>query len=128
VDHGIEPPTGREAAGKPTEGVITLSARREGAELVIEVADDGRGIDRAAVLARARAAGLVGEGEEPADEAVYAFVTHPGLSTAAVVTNVSGRGVGMDAVNAAVERLGGRLAITARPGGGTRFGLRLPIA
>ncbi|MDB5100220.1 MAG: putative chemotaxis two-component sensor histidine kinase protein [Cyanobacteria bacterium RYN_339] len=128
IDHGVETPTDRQAAGKPPEGVITLSGRREGGELVLTVADDGRGIDRAAVLARARTAGLVGPDEEPADEAVWLLITHPGLTTARAVTNVSGRGVGMDAVNAALERLGGSLSIAVRRDQGTRFELRVPMA
>jgi two-component system chemotaxis sensor kinase CheA len=128
VDHGLEAPAQRQAAGKPAEGLVRLEARREPQALVLSVSDDGRGIDRAAVLARARAAGLVGPDEEPLDEAVWALVTHPGLSTAHAVTNVSGRGVGMDAVQAALERLGGHLAIAVRPGAGSRFELSVPMA
>ena len=127
LDHGIEPPADRLAAGKPAQGTILLGAEQRGGRIVIEVSDDGRGIDRARVLARARERGLVapdavlGEGE--IDELIF----RPSFSTAAAVSAVSGRGVGMDVVRRDIQALGGRVAVESRQGAGSRFLLSLPL-
>ena len=128
VDHGIEPPAEREAAGKPRVGRIRLSAAREGATVRIEVADDGRGIDRDRVLRTARERGLVGDDVPADDEAVLALLTTPGFSTSTRVTEVSGRGVGLDVVRARARALGGSLEISSESGEGSSFALRLPLS
>ncbi|HEU5451253.1 MAG TPA: chemotaxis protein CheA [Terriglobales bacterium] len=129
VDHGIESPAERAAAGKAKEGTVRLQARHEGGQAVIEVSDDGRGIDRDRVLARALDLGLVTETEAArlSDSEVLKFIFEPGFSTATAVTEISGRGVGMDAVKAAVERLKGSVEVQSEPGRGTRVLLRLPL-
>jgi two-component system chemotaxis sensor kinase CheA len=129
VDHGIEPPAERRAAGKPEEGRVTLSASQEGDKVVIEVADDGRGVDRAAVTAKAVERGLV-PAEKAAsisDHELLELMTAPGLSTSRKVTDVSGRGVGMDVVREALANLKGTLDHRTTPGGGTTFRIRLPL-
>ncbi|WP_264583754.1 chemotaxis protein CheA, partial [Rhodoblastus acidophilus] len=98
ADHGLETPEERLAAGKPASGRITLGARQSGGEVVISVSDDGRGVDRARVRAKAEANGLIAPGQELSDQDVLQLIFHPGFSTAAKVTNLSGRGVGMDVV------------------------------
>lgn len=127
VDHGLEPAAVRTAAGKPAEGVISLSAAQAGHHIVITVADDGQGIDTARVLAKARAVGLVGETETIDDQAVWQLIFKPGFSTAERVTSLSGRGVGMDVVAQNIQRLGGTIQIHSAPGGGTRFLIKLPL-
>lgn len=124
VDHGIEPPGEREAAGKPAEATLSLRAAQEGDRVRIEVEDDGRGLDRAGIFARAREQGIVapGEGEE-AEELIF----RPGFSTRRVASTVSGRGIGLDAVRGAVARLRGSVEVEEGDEGGTRFVLRLPL-
>jgi two-component system chemotaxis sensor kinase CheA len=128
VDHGIEPPAERKAAGKPPEGQLVLSAERERASVVVRVVDDGRGIDRARVLRRARELGLVtDEVEQLSDDDTLAhLIALAGFSTAEHVTDVSGRGVGIDAVVTAVRALGGALEVKSRDREGTSFTVRLP--
>jgi two-component system, chemotaxis family, sensor kinase CheA len=128
LDHGIERPDERRAAGKPETGTLRLSAARERSRIVIRVEDDGRGIHRERVLARAVAEGMVGEAEAKglADDEVHRLLTRPGLTTAETVTDVSGRGVGLDVVATRVRALGGMLEIESRPGEGTGFTLQLP--
>jgi two-component system, chemotaxis family, sensor kinase CheA len=128
LDHGIERPDERRAAGKPETGTLRLSAARERSRIVIRVEDDGRGIHRERVLARAVAQGMVAEAEAQglADDDVHRLLTRPGLSTAETVTDVSGRGVGLDVVATRVRALGGMLEIESRPGEGTAFTLQLP--
>jgi two-component system chemotaxis sensor kinase CheA len=128
VDHGIEPPAARVAAGKPPEGRITLEARREGEGILVTVTDDGRGIDPAWIRQVAKARGLMAEAEIDSldEEAAVQLVFRPGFSTAASVTALSGRGVGMDAVRASVEALGGRVSLASRPGAGSTIRLLLP--
>lgn len=129
VDHGLEPPEARVAAGKPREGRLLVAARHVGNQVVVEIEDDGRGIDRAAVGRRALEQGLVsaealaqmGEAEQ------LGLIFAPGLSTADAVTKVSGRGIGMDVVRQTVERLRGRAQVESTPGTGTRISLRLPL-
>lgn len=130
LDHGIEKPAQREAAGKPAMATIRLEAARQGDRVVVEVGDDGRGIDAATVRRIARERGLVDDASLAAmDEAqVVDLIFAPGFSTADTVTNLSGRGVGMNAVRAAVERLGGAVEVRTRPGRGTAVSLTLPFS
>jgi two-component system chemotaxis sensor kinase CheA len=129
VDHGLETPSERIAAGKPAEGVVELSARHVGGEVWIQVRDDGRGIDRDRVRAKAVSRGLVdaARAETLTDAEVYAFVFEPGFSTAAAVTDISGRGVGMDVVKRQIETVKGRVDVASSPGLGTTFTLRIPL-
>ncbi|HEX7239939.1 MAG TPA: chemotaxis protein CheW [Longimicrobiaceae bacterium] len=124
VDHGIEPPAEREAAGKPAEATLALRAAQEGDRVRIEVEDDGRGLDRARIFARAREQGLAGPGDgEDAEELIF----RPGFSTRRVASALSGRGIGLDAVRGAVSRLRGSVEVEEGDEGGTRFVLRLPL-
>ena len=130
VDHGIEDPVARVRAGKPAEGTVRLSACREGAYVRMELSDDGAGIANEAVAARALALGVVSADEVArmsADEVVR-LVLRAGLSTADEVTTVSGRGVGMDVVNLAVQQVGGRLDLVSVPGAGTTVTVHLPVS
>lgn len=126
-DHGIESAERREAAGKPKRGLLRLSARQAGTEVVITIEDDGAGLNRARILEKAQAAGVVPEGVTPPDREIDELIFHPGLSTAASVSNLSGRGVGMDVVRRTINELHGSIEIDTRPGEGTRFMLRLPL-
>jgi two-component system chemotaxis sensor kinase CheA len=128
LDHGIEPPEERRARGKAPAGTLVLRAVRERSHVRIEVRDDGRGIDRDAVLTRAKAHGLIAE-TTPAldDHELLRVIAHPGLSTAKTITTLSGRGVGVDVVNTRVRALGGQLALESTPGQGTVFTLRVPV-
>ncbi len=127
MDHGMETPEERVATGKPPEGLVTLQAEQRSGRIVISVADDGRGINRDKLLAKARSRGLINGTERPSPEEIDALLFHPGLSTAEAVTDVSGRGVGMDVVKQNVEQLGGRVLVSSEPGRGTRFTMLLPL-
>jgi len=129
LDHGIESPDERRGAGKPETGRLHLLAARERSQVIIRVEDDGRGINRERVLAKAISAGLVPPEAAPGmtDDEVYRLLTRPGFSTADRITDVSGRGVGLDVVATRVRALGGTLEIASRPGEGTTFTLRLPL-
>jgi len=127
VDHGLETSEKRVAAGKPAEGVITLSAQHRSGRVVIEVKDDGGGINRAKVLEKAVAKGLVPEDAQLSDTEIDNLLFLPGFSTAAEVSNLSGRGVGMDVVKSAITALGGRITITSEAGVGTTFSISLPL-
>jgi two-component system chemotaxis sensor kinase CheA len=128
VDHGMETPNERRAAGKPETGVVSLHAFHEGGSIIIEVTDDGRGLDRERILHKAYERGLLSESEPvPSDETLYNFIFHPGFSTAPAVTDVSGRGVGMDIVQQSVQGLGGTITLNSTRGKGTRFRIRLPL-
>ncbi len=128
VDHGIEPPAERKAKGKPEVGRLTLSALRDRSAVAIRVSDDGRGIDRARVLRRAQEHGLVESSRtELSDEELLRIISRPGFSTAEQVTDLSGRGVGIDAVYNRVRSLGGAVDIRTEPGKGTTVTLRLPL-
>ncbi len=127
MDHGLEPPAGRLAAGKPRAGRITLTARHAGAEVLISITDDGRGLDRERIRARAEASGLLQAGAVVPDSELFQVIFAPGFSTAAQVTNLSGRGVGMDVVKRAIETLRGKIEITSTAGFGTEMTLRLPL-
>jgi two-component system chemotaxis sensor kinase CheA len=128
VDHGIEPHVDdRTSTGKTAQATIKLSAFHEGGSIVIEIADDGRGLNREAILKKARAQGLVREGENPSDAEVWGLIFLPGFSTAKEVTEISGRGVGMDVVKRNIESMRGRVTVTSTPGKGTTFRLILPL-
>ncbi|MGH7458991.1 MAG: chemotaxis protein CheA [Longimicrobiaceae bacterium] len=127
VDHGIEPADQREKAGKPAEGTVRLAARQAGDRVTVTVEDDGRGLDRAAILARAREQGLAAEGEGLAPNEVEQLLFRSGFSTRAEASEVSGRGVGLEVVNRRMRELRGSLEVESRPGGGTRFTLSLPL-
>lgn len=127
IDHGIEPPEVRRAAGKPPRGTICLSAFHEGGRIVIQIDDDGKGLDRDAILAKARKRGIVGESDNPSDQDVYQLIFAPGFSTAETVTEISGRGVGMDVVRRNVEAMRGKITLDSVPGRSTTFGIQLPL-
>lgn len=127
VDHGIESPEQRIAAGKPAEGTIRLSAEQKGARIVVRVSDDGRGIDRARVRAKAIEKGIISADAVMSDEEIDSLICAPGFSTAETISNISGRGVGMDVVRSNVEALGGRVEIHSTPGEGTTFTMALPL-
>ncbi|MBL8520066.1 MAG: chemotaxis protein CheW [Betaproteobacteria bacterium] len=126
IDHGIEPPAERSMKGKPRQGRLTVRAAHQGGSIVISVTDDGAGLDREKILAKAREVGLDG-GTDWADVDVWQLVFTPGFSTAAEVTDVSGRGVGMDVVWQNVHALGGKIEIASRAGAGTTMTIRLPL-
>jgi two-component system chemotaxis sensor kinase CheA len=130
LDHGIEHPQERRAAGKPEQAEISLSAFRHGEHVVIELGDDGRGIDPGAVRRKAREQSLISEEamRELSDDQAIQLVFAEGLSTAAQVSQVSGRGVGLAAVRASVERLGGAVSVASQPGRGTTVRLSLPLS
>lgn len=127
VSHGIEPADARRAAGKPAAGQITLELAQESSEVRLVLSDDGAGLDHARILAKARESGLVAAGATPADDEVAQLIFHPGFSTAEQVTQVSGRGVGMDVVRSEVGALGGRIELESEQGKGTRFRIFLPL-
>lgn len=128
IDHGIETPAERERAGKPPRGSLSVTVERDGSDVVVRVADDGRGIDKERVLERARAAGLVGaDVRSLRDGELVTLLTRSGFSTAERVTRVSGRGVGLDVVDCAVRRLGGAIDLRSVPGRGTTVLVRLPV-
>ncbi len=126
VDHGIETPEVRRQAGKRPAGKVTIRARRERDSIVVELADDGRGIDREVIASRARERGLLEDGVSLTDDGLLAILAKPGFSTSEEVTSVSGRGVGLDTVVARLHEVGASLALTTVPGRGTSFALRLP--
>ena len=128
ADHGIEPPEVRTAAGKPPEGRILLAATRERNSVTLRLSDDGRGIDRAAVLAKARREDLAEAGTDlAADDVLLRVIARPGFSTAETVSGVSGRGVGVDVAMTRVRQLGGTLEIRSEVGKGTTFLIRVPL-
>jgi two-component system chemotaxis sensor kinase CheA len=127
IDHGLETPAEREANGKPGEGVVRLTAAHRSGRIVIEVADDGRGVDRVRVKAKAIEKGLIPADAQLSDEEIDNLIFAPGFSTASAVSDISGRGVGMDVVKRSVQALGGRISIISTPGQGSRFSLSLPL-
>jgi two-component system chemotaxis sensor kinase CheA len=127
LDHGIESPDQRVARGKPAEGVINLSAEHRSGRIIIEVADDGKGIDRKRVLEKAIEKGLVERNAQLSDEQIDQLIFAPGFSTADKVSDVSGRGVGMDVVRKNIQDVGGRVVVQSTPGEGSRFILSLPL-
>lgn len=127
MDHGLETPQERLDRGKRVPACLNLRAQHRAGQVVIEIADDGRGLNREKILKIARERGLVVSGEDLADTDVYNLIFQPGFSTAAQVTQVSGRGVGMDVVRRHIEKLRGRIEIHSSPGAGTTFALKLPL-
>jgi two-component system chemotaxis sensor kinase CheA len=129
VDHGLEPPEQREAAGKPRAGTVALQALHRGNSVVITVSDDGRGINCERIRRKVVAKGLVNpaEAEMLTDRELVSFIWHPGLSTAETITEVSGRGVGMDIVKNRIENLSGSVDVRTSAGQGTTFMIRLPL-
>jgi two-component system chemotaxis sensor kinase CheA len=127
ADHGLETPQERLAAGKPAAGTISLRAYQKGGSICIELEDDGRGLDRKAIINKALKQGIIEEGENISEQEVYHLVFKPGFSTAKTVTDISGRGVGMDVVKKSVEALRGHIEIKTEQGKGTLFTIHLPL-
>ncbi len=129
ADHGLESPAERRAAGKPETGRISLNAFHEGSHIIIEASDDGAGLSAERIRAKAVAVGLASEAELVAmtDAQIQGFIFRPGFSTAATVTAVSGRGVGMDVVKTNIERIGGTIDLKSTPGSGTTFTIKIPL-
>jgi len=127
LDHGIEEEAARAAAGKPEVAKLELRAAHQAGQILVEVADDGRGLDREKIRSRAIERGLVDAGQQLSDEEIFNLIFLPGFSTAAEVTDISGRGVGMDVVRRHIQKLRGRIEIASAPGQGTRFSLKLPL-
>jgi two-component system chemotaxis sensor kinase CheA len=127
MDHGIELPDKRVAAGKPPTGNLTLRAYHQGGNIVVEIEDDGAGLNKERILQKAIERGLAREGEPLTDEEIFRFIFAAGFSTAEKITDLSGRGVGLDVVRRNIERLRGRVEIFSEPGRGTRFKISLPL-
>ena len=127
IDHGLEDPEGRAAAGKPAEGLVRLRALHRGGRIVIELQDDGRGINRPRVRGIAVDRGLITEDQVLSDEEIDNLIFLPGFSTAEVISDISGRGVGMDVVRRSIQGLGGRISISSEPGKGSKFTMSLPL-
>lgn len=127
IDHGIEPPEERIAAGKDPCGRIRLAAHHQSGQIVIQISDDGRGLNREKILQRGRERGLIPPGVTPSEAELYNLIFEPGFSTAERVTEVSGRGVGMDVVKKNIVRMRGKVEVASQPGHGTTFTLKLPL-
>jgi two-component system, chemotaxis family, sensor kinase CheA len=129
ADHGLESPHERRALGKPEKGTIRLSAYHEGGHIIIEIADDGRGLDTGKIKAKAVASGLVAEaeGEKLSEAQIHKFIFAAGFSTAALVTSVSGRGVGLDVVRTNIDLIGGSIDVKSVPRGGSSFIIKIPL-
>ncbi len=127
IAHGIESPADRAAAGKPEEGTVRIAVSREATEVVIRVSDDGRGMDRDAIRRKAIERGLMRPDAQLSDRDLFAFVAETGFSTAEKLTQLAGRGVGMDVVASEIRQLGGSMSIDSQRGTGTEFAIRLPF-
>ncbi len=127
IDHGLEPPAERLGAGKTEAGTVTLAAHQSGGEVIISIKDDGRGINCDRVRAKAESSGLIAPGQPLSDQELLQLIFAPGFSTAAAITNLSGRGVGMDVVKKTVEALRGTIDIVSLPGQGSEVSLRIPL-
>jgi two-component system, chemotaxis family, sensor kinase CheA len=127
VDHGLETPEKRVAAGKNPEGVLRLTAKHRSGRIVIEIADDGAGINRTRVRQKAIDNGLITPDSNMSDEEIDNLIFHPGFSTADKISDISGRGVGMDVVKRSIQSLGGRISIVSKPGEGSVFTMSLPL-
>jgi len=127
VDHGIEPQTERIKTGKSPNGQLELRAFHQAGDIVIEIEDDGRGLDKERILEKAVKNGIIEPGQELSDQEIYKLIFHAGLSTARQVTSISGRGVGMDVVKKNIESLHGKIEIDSKFGVGTTFTVRLPL-
>ena len=126
IDHGIESPETRQAAGKPASGTVVLSAAQKGSSIIISIQDDGAGLNRERILNKAMENGLIHSDDMP-DSDIWKLIFEPGFSTAAEVTDVSGRGVGMDVVRRNIESIGGRIEIESKVGEGSSFNIHLPL-
>lgn len=127
IDHGIEKPEVRVQRGKPAQGAISLKAFHQGGSIVIEIKDDGNGLDRKRILARALVQGLFKPEEQPSDRELFNLIMSAGFSTAEKVTDLSGRGVGLDVVKRNIEKLRGKIEIESQPGQGSTFRIFLPL-
>ena len=127
IDHGIEAPADRVKAGKPQSGRVQLKAYRQADHIQIEIVDDGRGLNKDRILAKARERGLIGDTVHLSDSEIFQLIFEPGFSTAEKVTDISGRGVGMDVVKKQIQKLRGKIEIQSTPGLGTTFYLKLPL-
>lgn len=127
VDHGLETPEKRTALGKSAEGILRLTAKHRSGRIVIEIADDGAGINRERVRSKAIENGLIAPDSNLSDEEIDNLIFHPGFSTAEKLSDISGRGVGMDVVKRSIQQLGGRISITSKPGKGSVFTMSLPL-
>lgn len=127
LDHGIEPPAKRKKRGKPQAGTITVRAAREGRNIVIEVTDDGAGLDRQKIIEVAQRKGLITESQKLPAQEIYQLIFEPGFTTATEVSDMSGRGVGMDVVRRNIQTLRGNVHVTSQPGVGTTVRIRLPL-
>lgn len=127
VDHGIEMPEDRLSAGKDPAGQISLKACHKGGNIIVEICDDGRGLDKCGIIRRAKACGLITDEESLSDRELFNLIFHPGFSTAKKVSDISGRGVGMDVVKKTIETLKGRIEVRSRPGKGSTFIISLPL-
>ncbi|MBW2641660.1 MAG: hypothetical protein JRE10_16295 [Deltaproteobacteria bacterium] len=127
VDHGIGTPEDRKKAGKNTIGKIHLMAYHQAGNIVVEISDDGRGLDKERIIEKANANHLITDESKLSESEIYNLIFQPGFSTAKQVTDVSGRGVGMDVVKKAIEKLRGKVEINSRPGRGSTFIIRLPL-
>jgi two-component system chemotaxis sensor kinase CheA len=127
LDHGLEPPEARAALGKPESGFVQLKAYHQGSNIVIELQDDGRGLDPQKILRKAIEKGVVAENAQLTRDEILALIFMPGFSTAEKVTSVSGRGVGMDVVKRNIERLRGKIEIASEVGRGSTFKIKLPL-
>ncbi len=127
IDHGIESPEERISAGKPETGVITLRAYHQGGNIIIEISDDGKGLDKEKIFQKAVEKGLIDHRTELTDQQIFNLIFTPGFSTASEITDVSGRGVGMDVVKKNIEKLRGTIDIDSQVGKGTTFKIRLPL-
>ncbi len=127
IDHGIEKPAARAAAGKPPAGTVHLDACHRGGNIAVEVSDDGGGLDKDRILAKARERGLVAPSDQLTDEQIYELIFLPGFSTAEQTTDLSGRGVGMDVVRRNIKELGGKIEVRTERGRGSRFIITLPL-
>ncbi len=127
LDHGLEMPDIRSQAGKPETGILELRAYHEGSDIVIEVIDDGAGLNKDKILSKAIEKNVIAEGETLSDEEIYSLIFKPGFSTADTVSDVSGRGVGMDVVRRNIRDLGGNVSITSQVGKGSKITIRLPL-
>jgi two-component system chemotaxis sensor kinase CheA len=127
VDHGLESPADRIASGKPASGVVTLEATHQSGEVWVTVRDDGRGLQRDKILARAMELGVMPPGPPPTDPELFALIFEPGFSTAQALSDVSGRGVGMDIVRRSLEEIGGRVEVASEPGLGTTVTIKIPL-
>jgi len=127
IDHGIETPEARTAAGKSPAAKVQLAAYHQGGQIVVEISDDGRGLDREKILRKARQNGLIEATAQPSESEIFHLIFEPGFSTADQITDISGRGVGMDVVRKQVQKLRGRIEIQSKPGQGTTFLIKLPL-